>query len=141
MMKMITLTLITCFFCASLGAPPAPSTMIFESEGINPYEALWNATTIVESGKNAFAVGDKHLKEYSYGIVQIRKTRLDDFYRQTGIRYDVADMYDTLKSKQVFMHYCTGLNMEKISREWNGGNKGMKKKSTLKYWRKIQSKL
>lgn len=138
---MTILTLITCFLFSSLTAPPASSVMIFASEGINPYQALWNATTIVESGKNAFAIGDKHLKQHSYGIAQIRKTRLDDFYKQTGIRYDVTDMYDTVKSKQVFMYYCTGNDLERISRMWNGGVRGMKKKSTLNYWHKIKKHL
>ena len=136
---MTTLILITCFFCGSLGAPPAPSATIFASDGINPYDALWNATTIVESGKNAFAVGDKHLIGYSYGIAQIRQVRLDDYYQRTGIRYDVTDMYDTIKSKQIFMWYASQMgpyNMETIARRWNGSGE-----MTKIYWKKIKRHL
>jgi len=138
---MLNLTLIISLFCASLGAPPSPALTMFIAPEIQPYEALWNATCKVESNFNAYAIGDKHLKQKSYGIAQIRKTRLDDYYRQTGIRYSVTDMYDPNKSKEVFMHYASGTNLESISRCWNGGDRGMSKKSTLKYWKLIQKHL
>jgi len=137
----MTITLIISLFCALLTAPPSPAMVMFAPPEIKPYEALWNATCAVESNFNPYAIGDKHMKRWSYGIVQIRKSRLDDYYRQTGIRYTVTDMFDTDKSKEVFMYYCTGTDLERISREWNGGNRGMQKKSTKNYWKQIQKRL
>jgi len=138
---MISLIFIICLFCASLTAPPPPGMVIIKPEAIRPYEALWNATCHVESGFDVKAIGDKDLKLWSYGIVQIRQSRLDDYYRLAGIRYSVMDMFDPIKSKEVFMFYCTGNDMERISRCWNGGPTGMQKESTIKYWKLIQKQL
>lgn len=137
---MLNLTLIISLFCLSLGAPPSPAIAIIGMDAIKPYEALWTATCKVESSNNPFAIGDKHLKQKSYGVAQIRKTRLDDYYKRTGIRYSTKDMFDVSKSKQVFMYYASGDN-EVIARTWNGGPDGMKKKSTYKYWKLIKANL
>lgn len=138
---MITLTFIICLFCSILTAPPNPGGCIFRTEAIMPYEVIWNAICAVESGFNPMAIGDKHLKEHSYGIVQIRQSRLDDYYNQTGIRYNVTDMFDPMKAKQVFMYYCISSDLEVIARTWNGGSRGMEKKATLEYWQKIKLNL
>ena len=127
-------------FSASLTAPPSPSFDIGVDEPIKPYEAVWNATCAVESNFNPNAIGDKHLKQWSYGIAQIRKTRLDDYYQRTDIRYSTHDMLDPIKSKEVFMYYTRGDN-EVVAREWNGGPTGMNKKSTIKYWNLIKTNL
>ncbi len=140
MKKMKMMILITCIFSASLTAPPPRMITIPAGEVIRPYEAIWNAVCAVESNHNPYAVGDKHLKEHSYGIVQIRKSRLDDYYQRTGIRYSVQDMFDVAKSKEVFVHYATTDN-EYTARCWNGGASGMSKKSTLRYWKLIQKHL
>lgn len=139
-MKMIT-TLIFLMLWQVLAAPPTNVLTLPLPEKLMPYEALWNATCKVESDFNRCAIGDRHLKNKSYGIAQIRKTRLDDYYKQTGIRYHVKDMFCPDKSKEVFMYYCNNSDLEVISRQWNGGIKGMNKRSTLKYWNKIQSEL
>ena len=128
-------------FSACLSAPPDERLTILRLNPESPYEALWNATCKVESGFDINAIGDKHLKEHSYGIVQVRKARLSDYYNKTGVMYSERDMFDPAKAKQVFLYYCNGDDMERISREWNGGTKGMSKKSTLKYWHKIKSVL
>jgi len=141
---MLTLTFITCLFCASLTAPPYPCISILAPVEINPYEAQWNATCHIESNFNVNAIGDLHLKEKSYGIAQIRQTRLDDYYRKTGIRYTTKDMLDPDKSKEVFMYYASQYEpsqIEQISRCWNGGDRGMNKKSTKKYYLKIKNAL
>lgn len=137
---MATIILIIAFSWL-LAAPPSHIAVIVAPEPIRPYEALWTATCKVESNFNAYAIGDKHLRNKSYGIVQIRQSRLDDYYRQTGIRYSTKDMFNPEKSKEVFMFYARGSNLEKIAREWNGGHKGMNKKATIKYWNKIKSNL
>jgi len=140
MRKLILISLfLMCFI--KLPAPGSGALMIVEAEAVKPFEQLWKATCKVESSNNPFAIGDKHMKAHSYGIVQVRASRLSDFYNKTGIRYSERDMFDTVKAKRVFMAYCTDLNMERITREWNGGKRGMQKKSTLKYWRLIQSEL
>jgi hypothetical protein len=138
---MTTLTLITCLFCSSLGAPPSPAITIVGIDAIHPYEKLWQATCKVESNFNPMAIGDKNLKKHSYGIVQIRAERLNDYYKETGIRYTVKDMFDPKKSKEVFMYYALGSNLESIARCWNGGPDGMNKASTRAYWNLIKSQL
>ena len=143
MKRMITITLFSMFLTV-LSAPPNHSAVVFEAEVARPYEAIWTAICQVESSGDQFAVGDKHLKHHSYGISQIRLSRLDDFYRQTSIRYSETDMFCPVKSKQVFIHYAVQIgpyNYERIAREWNSGPSGMKRKSTLKYWQKIQREL
>ena len=141
MKRMLTVIIVFNAFWLLLASPEPSGLLIITPEVIRPYDALFEATCRVESSGDRFAIGDKHMKEHSYGIVQIRKSRLDDYFRQTGIRYSVHDMFDVEKSKEVFMWYCTGQDFERIARCWNGGEKGMNKKSTLKYWKKIKSEM
>jgi len=141
---MITLAFIICLLPASLTAPPSPTMNIIAPDEIRPYEAVWNAHCSVESNFDTDAIGDLMYKEYSYGIVQIRRSRLLDYYLQTGIWYDVEDMFDVEKSKEVWMYYacqCDPWEIERIARLWNGGPRGMQKKSTIKYYLKINSAL
>ena len=122
-MKRMTTILISIMYFSLLIAPPNNSGMIFVSEPVNPFQSLWIATTIVESGGNPYAIGDRHLKEWSYGISQIRRVRLDDYFRRTGIRYTTDDMFCPEKSREVFMFYASQYRpheIESISRSWNG---------------------
>jgi hypothetical protein len=144
MIKKMMTTLIITLFCSVLIAPPFESVAIIRDEPICPYEAIWKATCKVESNFNPFAIGDRHLRDKSYGIVQVRKARLSDYLRQTGISYTESDMFDPAKSKEVFMHYAFQIDYrdtERISREWNGGKKGMQKKATKKYFELIKAVL
>lgn len=134
------LTILFLSLTLSLKAPSDTRLVIVEGEAVKPFEAIWIATCKVESSNNPLAIGDRHLKDKSYGIVQVRRTRLNDYYNKTGIRYTEADMFDPAKAKAVFMYYCVS-DIETTARMWNGGEKGMQKKSTLKYWRKIQNEL
>lgn len=136
--------LILWMICNSLAAPPVKSITLFVAEELNPYESIWDVICRVESNYNPTAVGDTTIKYHSYGIVQIRQSRLDDYYQRTGIQYTERDMFNVEKSKQVFMYYACEIshtNPERISREWNGGPKGMKKKSTIRYWNKVKKYL
>ena len=135
---MITIALILTLFSLILKAPNERSLVIVKTEDVKPYEDLWNAVCQVESSGDPFAIGDRHLKHKSYGIAQVRKTRLSDYYLRTGIRYTECDMFDSVKAKEVFMWYCSGSDLEVISRRWNGGSRGMGKKSTIKYWNKVK---
>lgn len=122
-------------------APGDGSLPLLQGEPAKPYEALWSAVCFVESSNNPFAVGDKHLKEQSYGIAMIRQSRLDDYFRQTGIRYTITEMFDTVKARRVFMWYAVGTDLERISRCWNGGNRGMEKQSTIDYWHRVNESM
>lgn len=136
-MKILIILLILSFRAYS---PGNKVVSVYMTEPIQPYEAIWRATCKVESNNNPLAIGDKHLRKKSYGIAQIRQSRLDDYYRQTGIRYTVQDMFDPEKARNVFMFYAC-LDMEATARNWNGGPDGMNKRSTIPYWRKIKSHL
>lgn len=143
-MKRMKMILIFAMLFMSLSAPPVRTMMVFHSPEITPFEKLWDATCRIESNYNPLAIGDKHLKEWSYGIVQVRRSRLSDYYRQTGVIYSTEDMFDPGKAKEVFMWYASQYKhyeLEEISRSWNGGSRGMQKKSTKKYWNRIKANL
>ena len=140
----ILITILFLSFSALLKAPEAKTIFIRADVPQNPFEALYIATSTVESSNNPLAVGDKHLKGWSYGIVQVRESRLDDYYRRTGIRYTTDDMFDPVKARRVFMHYASDYNpyqIMEISRAWNGGPDWRNKKSTKGYWKLIQKQL
>jgi hypothetical protein len=140
MKKMIT-TIFIILFSIKAFCPINRVLYIERSEPVRPYEKIWNATCSVESMFNPYAIGDLNLRYKSYGIVQIRQSRLDDYYLKTGIRYTITDMFDPDISKEIFMYYAIQyhpLQLEYIARSWNGGNKGIHKKSTINYWKKIK---
>ena len=138
-MKRMTTILISIMYFQLLIAPPSGAGVVFESEGVKPYEQLWDAVCQVESSGDPLAIGDKHLKEWSYGIAQIRQVRLDDYFRRTGIRYTTDDMFCVEKSREVFMHYASQNNphdLMKIAKSWNGSGD-----MTIAYWSKIRKHL
>jgi hypothetical protein len=108
---------------------------------------LIEAMILVESegNPNAFAKG-----ENAAGILQIRpimvnevnrllhKTKSDEFYT-------LDDRWDEAKSIEMFYviynYYHKESTYEKIARCWNGGPKGLQKKQTKRYWKKIQKRL
>ncbi len=109
---------------------------------------------IIESGGEpnpAIAVGDNGA---SIGAYQIQKAVIDDVnrvYPQYNFTYE--DRYNIKKSEQICYLYLkywgghyqktTGKNptAETLARIWNGGPKGYKKESTIKYWNKIKKHL
>lgn len=117
-------------------APEHRELIIRINAPTQPYEALWNATCKVESGFDAFAIGDKNLVKHSYGIVQIRESRLKHFNDATGNHYAITDMFDVSKSKEVYMYYCAGTDIEKIAKSWNGSGP-----MTIEYWKLIKRNL
>ena len=142
---MLTMTiLIIILFSLRVTAPVQRCLYIERMPTINPYERIYEATGYVESRFDDNAIGDKHLKQHSYGRVQTRQSRLNDYYQQTGKAYNVTFMWVEEYSREVFMHYASQIDYrdsERISREWNGGAKGMKKKATKKYWDLIQKQM
>jgi len=121
-------------FAGPLKAPDSKSIAILEATPIRPYDAIFKAVCRIESNNNPFAVGDKHLKGYSYGIAQIRQIKLDDYFRLTGIRYTTDDMFDVVKAKEVFVHHMMQYNdVDYAVKRWNG--KGV---TTLAYLEKVK---
>lgn len=144
MKKMTTVIILFAALFLNAKAPDTKTVYLIEPERINPYEAIWNATCTIETHHNPDAIDDLNFKEGSYGIAQIRRSRLLDYYQQTGIWYDVTDMFSIEKSKEVFMFYASQIDYrdtERIIREWNGGCKGMQKKATIKYYLKVKAML
>jgi hypothetical protein len=138
-MKMLILTFIFSFICNILTAPPNQVIYIARQELINPYEKIWKAICIYESSNNPLAIGDKHLKNYSYGIAQIREERLKDYYNKTGIYYTEKDMFDINKSKTVFLYYASEIGFydkDRIIRNWNGSGR-----KTYIYLKKVKQLL
>jgi len=133
------LLLLLCFGILTLvaGSPPNYTLTIATKPPIRPYEAITNAVAIVESNNNPLAYNSS---EQATGLYQVRPIRLRDYNKRTGSRLKLKDMYDPLKAKQVFLYYAMQIgyqNPEKICREWNGGERGMKKRSTKAYYKKV----
>lgn len=125
-------------------APGDVTLYILRAEPINPYEKIWEVICKAESNNDPLAYHMEDNGHPSIGIVQIQQSRLDDFNKRTGNNYILTDMYVPENARIVFMHYTSEIspyNNERICREWNGGEKGMTKKSTIKYWRKIKANL
>ena len=108
----------------------------------------------VESGNNPAALGDYSRGEYrAVGCLQIWKIVVDDVNRiQKKEVFTYKDRSDRLKSLRMAEIYLTHygrhlekkgveVNMEVLSRVWNGGPTGYKKKSTEKYWKKVKKEL
>ena len=122
----MTLTILITILSLRLTAPIDVSIVIGKDESIQPYEAIWTAVCKVESGGNPFAIGDRHMKHYSYGIAQIRQERLNDYNKQTDNSYKLTDMFDIDISKEIFMYYANQFNiyqMDDLIRAWNGSGK------------------
>lgn len=139
--------LLTILFLALFSPIKAPSIKVAYltvSESVNPFEPICDAIGQVESSGDHLAIGDTNLLLWSYGRWQVRQSRLDDYYEQTGIYYRAEEMIDTIKAKQVFMYYASQFDywdVERISRCWNGGKNGMSYKSTINYWNKVKINL
>ena len=120
-MVRMTLIISILLFTLRLSAPGDSRAVIIQPEAIQPYEAIWNAVCKVESNNDPFVIGDKHLRQYSYGVAQIRQIRLDDYYDRTGIQYTTKEMFDPVKSKEVFMYFMMQYNDTDLAvRRWNG---------------------
>ena len=141
-MKMLITTFLL-LITSECFAPAGPS-MIVRPEPINPYEKIWNVICEVESSGNYLAYHMEDNGFPSVGIAQVQYSRIIDFNRRTGNNYTLMDMYLPDKAKVVFMYYASEFNPndnESISRCWNGGPTGMNKKSTEKYYLKVQTLL
>jgi hypothetical protein len=115
-----------------------------------PIDKLINALIHVESRGIDSAIGDKHLKEPSVGVLQIRPIMVREVNRickKKGLkeRFTLKDRFDREKSIHMFMiwkrYYHKDSNFEAIARSWNGGPRWKKIKRTEKYWAKVEQQL
>ena len=104
-------------------------------------EMLLTALIAVESGGNDLARGDSG---DAIGCLQIHKEVIDDVNRIYGTTYEwPQSCYNRETSKEIcrlyLKHYAPKrATARMISRIWNGGPKGHKKQSTLKYWKRVK---
>ena len=117
------------------------------------WEHFIDAVIDVESGGDDSAIGDRHLGKPSVGCLQIRPiavrevNRLLESYGVDG-KYTLDDRYDRGRSIEMFsimaeeVECCEFISedefFEIVARRWNGGPRGARKKSTIKYWEKVK---
>lgn len=115
-----------------------------------PIDELINALIHVESRGIDSAIGDKHLKEPSVGVLQIRPIMVREVNRickKKGLKeqFTLKDRFDREKSIHMFMiwkgYYHKDSNFEAIARSWNGGPRWKTIKRTEKYWAKVEQQL
>lgn len=88
-----------------------------------------------------------NINEDAVGCLQIRPVMVREvnrILRRQGdtLRYSLKDRWSRDKSLEMFniwreYHHPNSTD-EVIARNWNGGPKGYKKESTVKYWRKVR---
>ena len=112
---------------------------------------LVSALILVESRGNDSAIGDRHLVgEEAVGALQIRPIMVREVNRILKIqksdkRYKLKDRFDREKTLEMFFvwknYHHPDSDFETIARNWNGGPRGYKRSSTLRYWNKVQKEL
>jgi len=122
---------------------PTDNKIYIIQRGIDPIEVLWGIMCEVESSGNPWEFIIDSNGKYSVGIAMIQQSRVNDYNKLTGKDYALEDCFDPAVSKEIWYYYADaiGYDPERISREWNGGPKGMQKKSTLMYWKLIKARL
>ena len=106
---------------------------------IQPYEAIWKAICLFESNNDPYAYHMEADGWPAVGIAQIRWCRLKSYNELTGHKYQMRDMYDPQKSKQVFMYFANEIgpyDLDRIVRNWNGSGP-----LTYKYLKQIKNLL
>jgi hypothetical protein len=121
-----------------LSAPPGINIpTVLRPEPLNNLEAIWQAVIMVESNGNpdAFCIDINGLP--SVGIAQIQPSRISHYNRLTGATYTLADCFDPLVSKEVFMYFARKIgNEERLIKGWNGSGP-----RTIEYYNKIKRHL
>jgi hypothetical protein len=114
---------------------------------VRDLEDLIEAMVWVESkGKeNAYAK-----RENAAGVLQIRPIMVNEVNRILNINkddrfYTLDDRWNRDKSIEMFYvfvdYYHKNSSYEEIARCWNGGPKGLQKKQTKRYWKKVRNTL
>lgn len=105
---------------------------------------LIKAIMYVESRDNDSAY---NASEDAVGCLQIRPIMVKEVNRllkrrKDARRYTLTDRWDRQKSIEMFLVFTKNISTpEAKARCWNGGPKGMKKNSTIKYWNKVNTKI
>lgn len=133
MMKKLFIMILFFLIITDSWAPTGKVMFICRPEPITPFARIIYAIGMVECGNDTAAINDQ---EQAYGYFQIRKVRLVDYYKRTGIKYTLGDMLDYRKALGVFIFYARGHgagNPERIARDWNGSGP-----KTTDYWNKVK---
>ena len=110
-------------------------------------DRLLDALAVVESNNDCNAVGDKG---NAVGILQIWPIMVKDVNRISSKNYTLKDRYSKQKSYEmcrIFLNYWAkhnnigANNSYNLSRIWNGGPLGHKKKSTIRYGQKVMAQM
>ena len=117
--------------------------LIFVSPVFGNIDNLLNVIAIVESDCNDNAIGDNGK---AIGRYQIHKDYWTDGCEFLKVNWKYPkDAKDPIKAKAVvcayFQKYGKNRTIEQLARIHNGGPKGWKKKSTVKYWKKVERNL
>ena len=103
---------------------------------------LIDAIMYVESRGDSMAYNKR---EDAVGVLQIRPIMLREVNRLLGYnKYTLNDRWSKAKSIEMFeiiRQNTPNPTDEILARNWNGGWKGYKKKSTIKYWDKVRKEL
>jgi len=107
----------------------------------------------VESG-GVPQIGDQHLKNKAYGVLQVRQPCLDDVNEMHNMSLTLEDCHGSESiSRWVCVNYLTRWGehyskttdkeptMEVLARIWVGGPSGYRRQSTEKYWEKVKKEL
>lgn len=119
--------------------PPHPGSQV----------GVMRAIEIVESGCDPLAIGDGG---EAVGILQIHPIMVEDVNRILELnrdtsteRFTIHDRTSRERSEEMFRiytsHYTPDWDPEKVARRWNGGPRGDRRSSTLRYWHRVQKEL
>jgi len=121
--------------------------MFFISVSMKASITFMEALVIIESNQNCLAIGDNRK---AFGCLQIHQSVITDVNCIYDCNYHVNDAMYYEKSIEICVKYLhhygkvyrnkTGKkpNYEIFARIWNGGPNGYTKKSTEKYWKRVE---
>jgi hypothetical protein len=135
-MKTTVLIILFLLLCRVLMAPESRAFFIEQGKKIDPYKRILNAISFVESRRNDNAI---NWSELSFGRYQIREIRLQDYFERTGIRFNLVDMLDSVKSERVIRYYSNIFGIyrtDEFIKSWNGSGP-----KTVKYLALVKSHL
>ena len=133
--KLLFLTLFI-LFTGKVVAPEYRSILIADNPPVKPFNGLIYAVGMVESMGDTLAYNKV---ENAIGFFQIRQVRLNDYYKRTGKKYKLKDMFNYELSEEVFLYYASEIgpyNFEKIAKNWNGSGP-----KTIGYWKRVKKHL
>jgi hypothetical protein len=116
-------------------------------KSLNGPMTLVQAIAMVETNNINGVIGDHHLSDKAYGILQIRQPCVDDVNKYLKTNYKSQDCLNNIElSLKIFDAYQNIYNPkgkdEEKARTWNGGS-GWKQKPYLTdgYWQKVKAYL